>query len=132
MVNFNTNHFGHTLRKLLKEHGYMQKDLAEMLGIESATVSAWCRGKKPLPGSVIAMCNIFTVSPDVLLGIKEGLQEEYVTKQEVYDLVGGIVSELCPVSGDGMEPISRVDYERWQGAINVQSKLEEKLKEMPD
>ena len=64
--------FGKILRQLRTECGLSQTDLAEKLSISQDTVSLWER-EKSLPDfeSIKKLAEIFDISADYLLGIKE-------------------------------------------------------------
>lgn len=38
--------FNKNLKRMLREQGLKQKDLAKLVGVSTATVSEWCSGKK--------------------------------------------------------------------------------------
>ncbi len=62
------------LRELRTENGYTQKELAERLGITQDSISLWEKGKRiPDTPYVIALCNLFEVSADYLLGRSDDL-----------------------------------------------------------
>jgi len=68
-------YFGEKLKDLRKSHGLNQKQVAEKLGITSATVSAYELGKKyPSLDILIKICTIFDVSSDFLLGLSDSMK----------------------------------------------------------
>ncbi len=68
-------YFGEKLKYLRKSHGLNQKQVAEKLGITSATVSAYELGKKyPSLDILIKICTIFDVSSDFLLGLSDSMK----------------------------------------------------------
>ena len=68
-------YFGEKLKDLRKSQGLNQKQVAEKLGITSATVSAYELGKKyPSLDILIKICTIFDVSSDFLLGLSDSMK----------------------------------------------------------
>lgn len=63
--------FGEKLRELRKQNGLTQKELASMVGITKSVVSFYELGDRtPSPDIVRKLAQIFHVSSDYLLGIK--------------------------------------------------------------
>ena len=61
----NMSHQGHTLRRLRVLRGMKQSHLAELLGVDQATISRWERGVVPLgQAHWTAALDVFAVSPD--------------------------------------------------------------------
>ena len=61
---------GSTIKRLRREKGITQEDLAEYLGITSRAVSQWERGRtSPDISALPVLCHVFDVSADVLLEI---------------------------------------------------------------
>ncbi|MBR0454317.1 MAG: helix-turn-helix transcriptional regulator [Clostridia bacterium] len=61
---------GSTIKRLRREKDITQEQLAEYLGITSRAVSQWeCDRTSPDISQLPALCHIFDVSSDVLLGI---------------------------------------------------------------
>lgn len=57
------------IRRLRKEHGMLQEQLADALGVSFAAVSKWERGvATPDLGYIVEMAHLFGVSVDVLVG----------------------------------------------------------------
>ena len=69
---------GSTIKRLRREKDITQEQLAEYLGITSRAVSQWeCDRTAPDISQLPALCHIFDVSSDVLLGIdSENTNEE--------------------------------------------------------
>lgn len=58
-----------TIRSMRKQHGMMQEQLAEALGVSVAAVSKWERGTAtPELGYIVEMAELFGVSVDALIG----------------------------------------------------------------
>ena len=61
---------GSTIKRLRRERDMTQEELAECLGLTSRAVSQWERGRTaPDISQIPALCHIFDVSADILLGI---------------------------------------------------------------
>ena len=61
---------GSTIKRLRREKNITQEQLAEYLGITSRAISQWeCDRTAPDISQLPALCHIFDVSSDVLLGI---------------------------------------------------------------
>lgn len=61
---------GTTIKRLRREKDITQEQLAEYLGITSRAISQWeCDRTSPDISQIPALCNIFNVSSDALLGI---------------------------------------------------------------
>ncbi len=76
---------GVTIKRLRRERDITQEQLAEYLGITSRAVSQWeCDRTAPDISQIPALCHIFDVSSDVLLGIDVDKHNEeietYLTK----------------------------------------------------
>lgn len=74
----NDNVFGSRLRKLRKEKGLTQKKLAEKLGYDNSTISAWEIGKQE-PCGVYPISDVavfFNVSADYLVGLSDKKERE--------------------------------------------------------
>jgi transcriptional regulator with XRE-family HTH domain len=70
---------GTTIKKLRKEKGITQEQLAEYLGITSRAVSQWeCDRTAPDISQLPALANIFEVSADVLLEIDVTQKEKRI------------------------------------------------------
>ena len=79
---------GNKIKRLRREKGMTQEQLAELLGITSRAVSGWeCDRTAPDISHIPALCRIFDVSADELLGIdtENGEQEirKYLEKAEM-------------------------------------------------
>ena len=61
--------FGKRLRKLRKEKGYTQQDVADYLGVNRATIAGYeTKGIQPGHDTLVKLANYFDVSVDYLLG----------------------------------------------------------------
>ena len=61
---------GSTIKRLRREQNITQEQLAEYLGITSRAISQWeCDRTAPDISQIPALCHIFDISSDVLLGI---------------------------------------------------------------
>lgn len=62
---------GERLIKLREEKGYLQRDVAEKVGIAPNTLSGYERNlRSPDPGTLVKLANFYGVSVDDLLGIE--------------------------------------------------------------
>lgn len=67
--------FSERLKKLRKDAGLTQVDVAEKLGISQPAYASWERGvKKPTQENLVKLSNILCVSVDYLLGQTENKQ----------------------------------------------------------
>lgn len=63
---------GARIRDLRKENKMKQEELAELCKVKQSCVSKWERGETfPDAEMIIALCEIFNVSADFLLGISD-------------------------------------------------------------
>ena len=70
---------GSTIKKLRHEHDMTQEQLAELLNMTSAAISAWeCDRNSPDISQIPLLSHIFGVSADVLLDIDLSVQEEKI------------------------------------------------------
>ena len=64
--------YGKTFKELRIEKGYNQNDLAILCKVKQSCVSKWERGETlPDAEMLITLSEIFSVSTDYLLGIKD-------------------------------------------------------------
>ena len=72
---------GSTIKRLRREKNITQEQLAEYLGITSRAISQWeCGRTAPDISQLPALCHIFDVSSDVLLGIDVEKNNEKIKK----------------------------------------------------
>ncbi len=72
---------GSTIKRLRREQNITQEQLAEYLGITSRAVSQWeCDRTAPDISQLPALCHVFDVSSDVLLGIDIEKNNEEIKK----------------------------------------------------
>ena len=72
---------GSTIKHLRREKDITQEQLAEYLGITSRAISQWeCDRTAPDISQIPALCHIFDVSSDVLLGIDIERNNEEIQK----------------------------------------------------
>ncbi|MBQ7375624.1 MAG: helix-turn-helix transcriptional regulator, partial [Clostridia bacterium] len=72
---------GSTIKRLRREKDITQEQLAEYLGITSRAISQWeCDRTSPDISQLPAICHIFDVSSDVLLGIDIEKNNEEIKK----------------------------------------------------
>ncbi len=133
--------FGERLKKLRKQAGFSQTQLAEQLGISQQAVGKWETGHAtPNPGTVAEIARLFGITTDAILGT-EGVIPQLVTVPVVGRVragYGALAMEedygrepanvrnpedylYLIVKGDSMEPrISDGDY----ALVHKQSTLE--------
>lgn len=67
---------GTTIKKLRREHGMTQEQLAEYMGVSVSAVSQWELGKTaPDIGMLPVLCGVFKVSADELLSVNVRLRD---------------------------------------------------------
>ena len=72
---------GSTIKRLRREKDITQEQLAEYLGITSRAISQWeCDRTAPDISQLPALCHVFGVSSDVLLGIDIEKSNEEIKK----------------------------------------------------
>ena len=72
---------GSTIKRLRREKDITQEQLAEYLGITSRAISQWeCDRTAPDISQLPALCHVFDVSSDVLLGIDVEKNNEEIEK----------------------------------------------------
>ena len=72
---------GSTIKRLRREKNITQEQLAEYLGITSRAISQWeCDRTAPDISQIPALCHIFDVSSDVILGIDIEKNNEEIKK----------------------------------------------------
>ena len=80
---------GSTIKRLRREKDITQEQLAEYLGITSRAISQWeCDRTAPDISQLPALCHVFDVSSDVLLGIDVEKNNEEIKKyinENLYD-----------------------------------------------
>ena len=75
------NHIGHKIKELRKKKGFTQEKLAEYLNLSCQAVSKWETGiASPDVSQIPALCHIFGVSSDTLLGIDIEKNDEEIRK----------------------------------------------------
>jgi len=79
---------GQTIRKLRKDRGWTQEELAAKLNISAQAVSKWeSEVTSPDISQVIPLTALFGVSADVLFGIRpDGMEEEIAEAKQICDL----------------------------------------------
>lgn len=77
---------GERLAEMRKDHGDTQAALAERLGVSLPTVRAWEQEKSsPSHETLIAICRLYGVSSDYLLGLTDA-DPAYVQKKRLDQL----------------------------------------------
>ena len=69
--------FSERLKKLRKDSGFTQVDVAEKLGISQPAYASWERGiKKPTQENLVKIAQVLNVSVDYLVGNSEEKSDE--------------------------------------------------------
>lgn len=75
---------GELLAEVRKDHCETQKDLADHLHVSIATVRSWEReNSSPSHEMLIAICKLYDVSADYLLGLTRIERPEEFTREEM-------------------------------------------------
>ena len=75
--------FKNRIKFLREQRDFSQKDLADRLNIHKQTISQYERGcREPSFDNLLALCDIFNVSSDFLLG-KSDVTPRFLTDQEL-------------------------------------------------
>ena len=79
------------IKKLRKNHGYTQKDLANILQVKPTAISAWESGRnKPLMDKVTIMATLFDVSTSDIVG------DTFNKNNSILSLINETSSQLTP------------------------------------
>ncbi|TGY25664.1 XRE family transcriptional regulator [Enterococcus hirae] len=79
------------IKKLRKNHGYTQKDLANILQVKPTAISAWESGRnKPLMDKVTIMATLFGVSTSDIVG------DTFNKNDSILSLINETTSQLTP------------------------------------
>ena len=79
------------IKKLRKNHGYTQKDLANILQVKPTAISAWESGRnKPLMDKVTIMATLFNVSTSDIVG------DTFNKNNSILSLINETSSQLTP------------------------------------
>ena len=108
---------GTIIRRLRKERGLTQEDLAELLGVTFQAVSKW-ENETGLPdiSQVVPLANVFGVTTDILFGT-----DSSETKDDIEDFIKEIEHKLCNCS----------DEEELECQLDCAKAVQKKLKEYP-
>lgn len=120
---------GSTIKRLRREKDITQEQLAGYLGITSRAISQWeCDRTAPDISQLPALCHIFNVSSDVLLGIdidktNEAIQD-YLNKAKValYDGKFEENAEILREANRRFPKSYKVMYELADALVNVYSR----------
>ena len=75
--------FKNRIKFLREQYGFSQKELADRLNIHKQTISQYERGcREPSLDNLLALCDIFNVSSDFLLG-KSDVTPRFLTDYEL-------------------------------------------------
>lgn len=75
--------FKNRIKQLREQHHFSQQELADKLNVHKQTISQYERGvREPDFDNLLALCDIFNVSSDYLLG-KTDVTPRYLTDEEL-------------------------------------------------
>lgn len=106
----NQQSMGQIIRRLRKERGLTQEEMAEQLNISSAAVSKWESGVgMPDISQIVPLANLFGVPTDVLFGVYgTGYEEEVKARlEEIFRM-----SDNCPDGQEGPTALAILDKYR--------------------
>lgn len=108
---------GAIIRRLRKERGLTQEELAELLGVTFQAVSKW-ENETGLPdiSQVVPLANVFGVTTDILFGT-----DSVEAKDDIADFIKEIEHKLCNCS----------DEEELECQLDCAKAVQKKLKEHP-
>ena len=110
--------FDTVMKKLRLDSGLTQKELAEILSDSQQTISLWeTRSAVPDALAIIAICKLFNVSSDYLLGIETANKRHFIKKIKTDCEFGGPrfnTSELNQVRSKLNQVRSILDFLREQ------------------
>lgn len=91
--------FGQRLRQLREQNGFVQKQLANFLGVSESTIGKYENDQRtPSPDTITKLATKFDVSTDYLLGVsnerKPGAGVKAVDDPEVTDFMKTVVGEF--------------------------------------
>lgn len=108
---------GSIIRRLRKERGLTQEELAVLLGVTFQAISKWENGTGlPDISQVVPLSNVFGVSTDVIFGINIDKSDD-----DIEEFIRGIERKVCNCS----------DSEDIECGINCIDEIRKKLKEFP-
>lgn len=107
------------IRKLRKESGMSQTELAKQLGVVQSTLSYWEQGKYDIDNSsLITLANYFDVSVDYLLGNAQKKNSQSRTENENSENAINYRQEV-------MRLIDKADDEKLQKVVKILEILED-------
>lgn len=110
---------GTTVKRLRRERDITQEQLAEYLGITSRAVSQWeCDRTAPDISQIPALCHLFDVSADVLLGIDLAKKNE-----EMEDCLSRAREAVHGGRFEESVEILRAGYRRFPKAYRIMERL---------
>ena len=114
---------GSNIKRLRREMNITQEQLAEYLGISSRSVSQWeCERTAPDISQIPALCHVFNVSSDMLLGI-----DIDKSKQEIQRYLANANAALCDGNFEGNVEILRQANRQYPRSYEIMDKLADGL-----
>lgn len=80
----NSSKLANRLKSLREKHGYLQKFVADKLGIRSNTLSGYENGtRSPDPEMLVELANLYNVTTDYLLGHEKDVSDNDEEKKRI-------------------------------------------------
>lgn len=105
------------IRRLRKERGLTQEDLAKLIGVGRTSVTQWERGAQdPLMGNVQKMAGVFGVATSVIVGDEEFIMANCNGERHPRPILGRIAAgearDACEIEGETLDVDEEI-WERW-------------------
>ena|SRR5699024_882966 len=83
------------LKELREEKGYLQKFVADKIGVRSNTLSGYENGtRSPDPEMIIKLAELYEVSTDYLLGRTNSTNKDGINEHDIDEELKEIMSEM--------------------------------------
>lgn len=84
VFSMNNDVLGRRLKNLREQHGYLQKFVADKIGVKSNTLSGYENGtRSPDPDMLVDLANLYDVTTDYLLGKSD---QPHLTEDESFKI----------------------------------------------
>lgn len=94
---------GERLKRIRKENGFTQEELAIKLGLEPAAISKYETNRVPIPQEyIIKICDLFAIPADYLLGRTQKINEPIALAASTKDKI-----DISGVSDEDRKAIER-------------------------
>ncbi len=95
MEDITTQNLGNILKKVRKEKGFTQKEVAEGIHVDQSIISGWERGTyNPTFLNVYKVCQFLDMTVDELLGIAKKRRITITTTQEEIEKLSAAIGEF--------------------------------------